>query len=146
MAGLGESTFECLPLSLSVDLLDCLCSLEDEDSFDLAVDVTFTDDDEELCALSLCSVAGLELDLTGMPEPELALELLAGLLLELLLEVGDGPLPLSSAILRFLTAAASSLVAVVVLDEPDELCDFEDLLVSKELTESTRCLLRSFLL
>lgn len=54
-----------------------------------------------------------------------------------------------SASLRFLAAAAaaSSLVLVVVLlDELDaESPDFEGLLlVSRELTESTRCLFRSF--
>ena len=78
----------CLLLlpSLSVDLLGGFCSL-DEDSFDLGtVALAVEDVEEELCGLSLCSEAGLELllDLSGVPE----LELMGLLLLLLLLLLG----------------------------------------------------------
>lgn len=77
----------CLLLlpSLSVDLLGGFCSL-DEDSFDLGTALAVEDVEEELCGLSLCSEAGLELllDLSGVPE----LELMGLLLLLLLLLLG----------------------------------------------------------
>jgi hypothetical protein len=140
--GLGESIPElafgcCCLLSLSL--------LDDTDSFLVAVAVDavvvvgvccLKEDVEDVAdevVLSFCSLDGFELleVLMGVPE----LEELDGLLLGSVLVLG-----VSSVSFRFLTAAASSLVAVVL--EVDWL-GFENLLGSNEPTESTRCLFRS---